>query len=291
MQLTTATLWRGQVLEAIAAGLSQAQTARQFNLPKYKVSRVFASMERQNLIRVTALTRPKFYLLTKQGEELLALFRRGIKSATKGGGFRALFRYEHLFFTSGIRSVSPDWERRLEKAGYVVSLRRHYRGFQLAGEEATVFVSGKSVWFLVKPLWSDSVSGALNRALEIVLGLKTDFESRFGFRLGYPERVVDLRRQEVAMTGGMDSFFPKGFFRQDGRVKFDCSTGEPEIETVNKTLALDDMNRVFDFTASIARGEVSVEELKAVKEFLPTLKEFVEALRKPGTERDLRELI
>jgi hypothetical protein len=298
VRLSTATMRQYQLLAALEHQASQYEIRVALKQPKYQISRDFASMEKKGLIRYVGGSHPKFFELTAEGKGLLEIIRPSLKNATIEG-FSVLFRYHALFFQSEIRSTPADWQARLERGGYVVSSRRHYRGWQVKTEDVTVFVTSKTVWWLVKPVYAAEISEALNTALGVALDAKNRFENSFAFRLGYPERILSLSRQELAMIGGLTRYVPDGFNMEsaDGRLRIDHSEGPAEIETFHKQFALDDMTRIFEFQAEVARGNVSPEELKAVREFLPMLQEAVpvlrelaEALRKPAKERDFREV-
>ena len=99
------------------------------------------------------------------------------------------------------------------------------------------------------------------------------------------------------MQKGICELFPQGSFAKGERVDVDCSTGEPELETHHKTLAVEDMGRVNDFLNAVAKQELSVENLKEISvsvaelsKALPDIKALADAMRKPSTKPERREI-
>jgi len=288
------------LLFAVEQGRTQADYCRELKVLKGTASKRFKTAEGAGLIRCTSRDAVRNYELTEAGKLLVSSFKTPLNMET----FKYLIRYEHLFFTSDLQfrdsSVGgkrgDDFFVKLAKGGFVVSPRRHFKGWQVEKEDATIFVSGTKVWFLVKPIWAASIVEALEKALSLVEKLRCDFVTRFGVRLGRPDEVVKLTRQEMALLGGMTKQWSKHYFRQNERIKIDSSTGVPEIETRHKTLAVEDMDRVFKFQDAVARGEINSEDWQAVKETVAsipwgTLAEFAESLRKPKIEPDWRDRI
>ena len=253
MQHQHATSTTFDVLRAVALNLKQSEFAQQFGYSRSQSSRIFKRVARYGLIHREYRTSHVVWSLTADGQRVLLDYRRGMPHATS-----TIFRWEHLFFKSEWRVKPRGLEERLTQEGFVFAPRHNYGGWEWKEESVTVFVTSKSVWFLVRPVVADTIAEALNKGLAIVGRARADFEAKFGCRLGYPERVSVLKRQELAMIGGMTEFFPKGFFKQGERLKIDASTGVPELETVHKAFAIEDMERIYTFQDAVARGLITV---------------------------------
>lgn len=142
-----------------------------------------------------------------------------------------------------------------------------------------VIFNPRSVQFVAPAIYGPSQDAAFEDALRLVEKVKRFLEDvEFpGLVLGDPSQVYRVTQQHYARPFDplANEYYKNSVktgvrttYRSD-RLAIDMSLGLPELETVHRVFAKDDLRKITEFYESYLRGDVSWSDLEAIKFQLP----------------------
>jgi len=242
------------------------EICRKLKEPKWKISR-----------RMTKLCR--IGLLKKTGR----FFGRKLKGTIACCNFLTLYekneliiRTHNMRFKSKIVRAPEQLQEKLLKSNWVEHFPNNWTGYRKRIFNCYVLFTPKNVQYILPEIYARTSEQAIDSAVKLVLNIKESLEDEFkGFVLGKPEEVTTLMNQHYA-----NQFDPLALehwkykqtnnvtltYKSD-RLNIDFSKGVPELETVHKVHAKDDINKITKFYEDMIRTDFDLNDFLEVQKY------------------------
>ena len=239
-------------LKLIPTGLNQTQIAKQLNIGKSAVSKMFKRFKQKGIIKKEVRSARNFWEVSYPGKLLLGVPVESFLSPES-------YRFHNLQVVIPIIQQTEDFKDVLLNNSYELTKRRNYKGYQRRFNHGLVFF-GKNVLYYPNEIWANSPDDCLNKLVKQAQEVRIYLEATFnGLRLGYPDErgAFKLVNQHMALLGGPADAFAQGTPPATGeRCLIDSSKGTPEIEAHHPLYAKDDMERLVKFFDKVVTEDI-----------------------------------
>lgn len=246
------------VLRLINEGHSASKIGKLLGFPRYTMSKFIARLRANGLVMNGIRTSFKELTLTETGKLLLRELQQVLKGSNNATlkSFPVEFRRHHVLLRIPILYRQPEIESIFQKKGAIWKQRgpQNIRGWEVRINSHPVMLTGKSILIFPQPVRAPNIHACVLESFKIMETIRRKI-MRWAPYLQLAEKT-EVCRQHLAMVGGFTELIPAGFKYQSDRLVIDYSTGKAELEGINKTFAVEDMQVLMQHFEAIVRGEM-----------------------------------
>lgn len=244
-------------------------------VPKSTISRHTTKLQQLNLLNGRRLFNLKEFYLTDHGNLTIS------KIMSRGQGLvLGLPVRGHAFgFVCEIVREPKGLHKQLEEGNWVAFYPKNRVAYKRRELGCMVIFNPRSVQFMPPEVYAASEAAAFEEALRLVLQVKELLETdEFpGLVLGDPSQVARVYQQHYARPfDPLANEYYKNSLKtgvqttyRSERLAVDLSPGLPELETVHRVHAKDDLRKITEFYEQMVRGALSWNDLEALRLQLP----------------------
>ena len=250
-----------QVLLAIAQGKhTNKEITKHLGIYKSLTAYHLKKLQKEGLIKRTVTDAVVIYELTEAGksycESILNLSPQ--ESPMK-------IRAHNMFFKVKIIRKPANLDRRLKEANWIEFYPRNYRAWRKKTEKASLVFKPNVLEIYLGDIYAATQQEAMSKAIKTVLEIIEELEHIYpGLKLAKPEEVARIEKQHFAIQNDplATLYVQQGKSYRSDRIHIDHSKGIPELETVHKLHASEDVHKITQFYEELIREDFSIRDLK-----------------------------
>jgi len=254
-----------QVLLAIAQGYhTNKEITQHLGISKSLTAYHLKRLQERGLIKRTVKDVIVIYELTESGKSYCSnLVTLPSKDSPRQ------IRAHDLFFVVDILRKPRSFEKRLKQHNWIAFYPANYRAWKKKIAKANLIFKPNVLEIYLADIYAPTPQNATAEAIKTVLEIIEQLEQDYpGLRLGKPQEVARLEKQHIAIQHDPLAvlYAQEGKSYRSERIHIDHSHGVPELETVHKTLAGEDIHKITRFYEELVRErDFSIRDLKELQ--------------------------
>lgn len=215
------------------------------------ISKQTTKLQKLGLLEKERLFNISKFVITNKGKKAVFHFL-GVSEKEK-----QQIRLHNFSVIMKILRLPTQLEKKLLNHNWIEYNPKNWRAYKKKIEGLYVLWTPKTVQIPAIEVYANTISQAYSEALQRVLLIKQHLEEDYkGLLLGQPEELAYIASQHVAKLYDPLAVSAKlaGYKYKSNRLHIDESKGIPELETVHKIYAKDDMYKITEMYEDIIRG-------------------------------------